>query len=187
MATVFPVVLDSCVLFPMALRDTLLRAAEAGLYRPYWSQEILDGATRNLVLTDRMAEEQAVRLQTQIQRAFPQAMVEVPNTLIASMTNDPADRHVLAAAVFSGASVIVTFNLKDFSEKALEPWQIEAQHPDAFLCNLYDLFPEAVIRLIKRQANALRSPPKTVVDILQILRRQVPEFVDRLDKHRENP
>jgi len=186
-ATVFPVVLDSCVLFPMALRDTLLRAAEAGLYRPYWSQEILDGATRNLVLTDRMAEEQAVRLQTQIQRAFPQAMVEVPNTLIASMTNDPADRHVLAAAVFSGASVIVTFNLKDFSEKALEPWQIEAQHPDAFLCNLYDLFPEAVIRLIKRQANALRSPPKTVVDILQILRRQVPEFVDRLDKHRENP
>lgn len=171
----------------MALRDTLLRAAEAGLYRPYWSQEILDGATRNLVLTDRMAKELAVRLQTQIQRAFPQAMVEVPNTLIASMTNDPADRHVLAAAVFSGASVIVTFNLKDFSEKALEPWQIEAQHPDAFLCNLYDLFPEAVIRLIKRQANALRSPPKTVVDILQILRRQVPEFVDRLDKHRENP
>jgi hypothetical protein len=49
-----------------------------------------------------MAEEQAVRLQTQIQRAFPQAMVEVPDTLIESMTNDPEDRHVLAAAVFEG-------------------------------------------------------------------------------------
>jgi predicted nucleic acid-binding protein len=186
-AAVFPVVLDSCVLFPMTLRDTLLRAAEAGLYRPYWSQEILDGATRNLVVTSQMSKEQSVRLKTQIQRAFPQAMVEVPNTLIESMTNDPGDRHVLAAAVFSSASVIVTFNLKDFSEKSLAPWQIEAQHPDTFLCSLYDLFPEAVIRLIERQAKALRNPPQTVADILQILRRQVPEFVDRLGKHGGNP
>jgi predicted nucleic acid-binding protein len=180
-AAVFPVVLDSCVLFPMTLRDTLLRAAEAGLYRPYWSQEILDGATRNLVVTGRMTEEQAVRLQAQIQRAFPQAMVEVPDTLIESMTNDPADRHVLAAAVFSGASLIVTFNLKDFPKEALEPWQIELQHPDTFLCNLYDFFPEAVIRLVERQAKALRSPPQKVVDILQSLRRQVPEFTYRLE------
>jgi predicted nucleic acid-binding protein len=167
----------------MTLRDTLLRAAEAGLYRPYWSQEILDGATRNLVMTGRMTKEQSVRLQTQIQRAFPQAMLEVPDTLIPSMTNDPGDRHVLAAAVFAGASLIVTFNLKDFSENALEPWQIEAQHPDTFLCTLYDFFPEAVIRLIERQAKALRSPPQTVADILQSLRWQVPEFVDRLENN----
>jgi hypothetical protein len=40
---VFPVVLDSCVLYPMYLRDLLLRAAEAELYRAHWSQEILDG------------------------------------------------------------------------------------------------------------------------------------------------
>jgi predicted nucleic acid-binding protein len=166
----------------MTLRDTLLRAAEAGLYRPYWSQEILDGATRNLVATGRMTEEQSIKLQSQIQRAFPQAMVEVPDALIESMTNDPGDRHVLAVAVFAGASMIVTFNLKDFSENALEPWQIEAQHPDTFLCNLCDFFPEAVIRLVERQAKALRNPPQTVTDILQSLRRQVPEFVYRLEK-----
>ena len=28
------IVLDTCVLYPRALRDTLLRAAEAGMYRP---------------------------------------------------------------------------------------------------------------------------------------------------------
>jgi len=39
----YPVVLDSCVIFPMHLRDTLFRAAEIGLYDLYWSQEILDG------------------------------------------------------------------------------------------------------------------------------------------------
>lgn len=31
----FPVVLDANVLFPFTLRDTLLRAAHAGLYQVY--------------------------------------------------------------------------------------------------------------------------------------------------------
>jgi hypothetical protein len=35
--SVIVAVLDSCVLLPAALRDTLLRAAEANLYRPQWS------------------------------------------------------------------------------------------------------------------------------------------------------
>ena len=50
----FPVILDSCVLFHIYLRDTLLRTASVGLYTPYWSQEILDGAIRNLVSQGRM-------------------------------------------------------------------------------------------------------------------------------------
>ncbi len=35
------VVLDACVLLPIALADTLLRIAEKGLYRPLWSDRIL--------------------------------------------------------------------------------------------------------------------------------------------------
>lgn len=45
---------------------------------------------------------------------------------------DPDDRHVLAAAIKAGAQVIVTRNLKDFPETDLQPWDIEAQSPDAF-------------------------------------------------------
>jgi hypothetical protein len=56
-------VLDSCVLFPMYLRDTLLCVSEAGLYVPHWSQEILDGATRNLVNTGRLTTTQAMKLE----------------------------------------------------------------------------------------------------------------------------
>ena len=37
-------VLDACVLAPIALADTLLRAAEKGLYRPLWSDRILTEA-----------------------------------------------------------------------------------------------------------------------------------------------
>ena len=53
------VVLDANVLYPFTLRDTLLRSAEAGLCQVYWSAQILDEATRNLVLGGRMTARQA--------------------------------------------------------------------------------------------------------------------------------
>ncbi len=40
--TCLSVIVDSCVIYPMQLCDTLLRAAEAKLYQVYFSQEILD-------------------------------------------------------------------------------------------------------------------------------------------------
>lgn len=42
-------VLDANVLIPAAPRDTLLRAAELGLFQPVWSDQILDEVQRNLV------------------------------------------------------------------------------------------------------------------------------------------
>jgi polyhydroxyalkanoate synthesis regulator phasin len=41
----------------MYLRDTLLSAAEAGLYTPYWSQKILNEAMDNLVLKGKISAE----------------------------------------------------------------------------------------------------------------------------------
>lgn len=44
---------------------------------------------------------------------------------------DEDDRHVLAAAIRCGADSIVTFNLKDFPQSALEPYGIEGKRTAA--------------------------------------------------------
>ncbi|WP_394844240.1 PIN domain-containing protein [Pendulispora brunnea] len=87
----FRVVLDANVLFPSTLRDTLLRAAEAGVYQLYWSATILEEMRRNLVSTGRVAEEKAQRLVTVMCEAFPEAMVVGHEPLIDRMPNDPKD------------------------------------------------------------------------------------------------
>jgi len=54
--------------------------------------------------------------------------------LIASIVlPDADDRHVVAAAIHGGASLIVTFNLKDFPPDRLDPYNLAAQHPDDFI------------------------------------------------------
>jgi hypothetical protein len=70
-------------------------------------------------------------------------------TLIDAVTlPDPDDRHVLAAAIRAGADLIVTFNLKDFPEKDLKPYGIEAQHPDDFLTFQLDLAPNTAPTMV---------------------------------------
>lgn len=82
---------------------------------------------------------------------------------------DPDDRHVLAAAIRAGAQVIVTFNLRDFPAAALEPYGVEAKHPDAFVLDTLDLAPAAVGAAVVDQARALRNPPTPLGDLLETL------------------
>lgn len=176
---VFPVILDSCVLYPMYLRDTLLRAAEKGLYQVHWSQEILDGAIRNLVANQQITKTQADYLQKQLNKAFPEALVEVTERLIPCMDNHQGDRHVLATALIAKAQVIVTDNLKHFPEKSLRQFRVEAQSADQFLTSLYDLFPKAMIEVIQIQSYSLKKPALSIGELLNLLEKSVPTFVSR--------
>jgi predicted nucleic acid-binding protein len=170
----FGVVLDACVLFPFSLRDTLLRAAAADFYQLYWSAEIIDEVKRNLVKTGTMKEDQAASLVAQMESFFPEAAVSGYEPLTAVMKNDPKDRHVAAAAVKAGAQVIVTSNLKDFYDL---PDGVEAQSPDDFLCNLFELDPERMCELLREQAAEMRKPPRTFEQLLNGLAKTVPQFV----------
>jgi hypothetical protein len=44
----FVVVYDACVLYPMTVRDLLLRIANTGVVRARWSERILDECFRNV-------------------------------------------------------------------------------------------------------------------------------------------
>ena len=50
----------------------------------------------------------------EMRRTFPDAEVRGYENIVETMTCDPKDRHVLAAAVRSDAAVLVTFNIGDF-------------------------------------------------------------------------
>jgi predicted nucleic acid-binding protein len=124
------VVLDANVLYPFTLRDTLLRAAAEGFFQVYWSERILDEASKNLVASGTMTGKQASRLRAAMANAFPESSVTGFESLISAMKNDAKDRHVVAVAVKAGAKVVVTANLKDFRDL---PEGIEAESPDGFL------------------------------------------------------
>lgn len=170
------VVLDACVLFPQALRDTLLRIAEADLYEVHWTEEILEEVRRNLVNKGRMAEDKALSLITAMNTAFEDAVVTGYAHLIPSMTNHLKDRHVAAAAVACNARIIVTSNLKDFPKEALAPFQIEAQHSDTFLTTLLSTNLRQVRQILQNQATAYRQPSMTPFELLNMLAEEVPMF-----------
>lgn len=146
----FSAVLDANVLYPFSLRDTLLRLAELELYTALWSERILDEMHRNLV-EHRLTDAQAASIEAAMRAAFEEAAVDPAEIerLEPAMTNDPKDRHVLAAA---DSELIVTFNLADFPPDACEPVGVEAIHPDEFLLDLHDLAPEAVRAALEQQA-----------------------------------
>ncbi|MDL9948563.1 PIN domain-containing protein [Gordonia sp. ABSL11-1] len=172
------VVLDACVLLPYQLCDTLLRLADAGLFVPLWSTEILDEVERNLTGTFDVELSKARRRVRQMQQAFPDAMVDGWQSLEPAMTNDPKDRHVLAAAVQGGADLIVTANLKDFPASALEPHDVEAIHPDDFLQDQYDLDPEATLQVLRDQRAAYTRPAMSFEEFHRALAETVPRFAE---------
>lgn len=178
----FTAVLDACVLYPFSLRDTLLRLAEAELYDARWSQRILDEVSRNLIANERLDAAQAIRLVETMQRAFPEASVPLDQVvqLEVAMPNDPGDRHVLAAAVATGAEVVVTTNLRHFTADACQSVGVTALHPDEFLCDLYALDPPVVCAAIRLQAADLDRPTVTVSELRSHLAVVVPGFAELL-------
>jgi predicted nucleic acid-binding protein len=169
----FPVVLDACVLYPFTLRDTLLSAAASDFYQLFWSATILDEVTRNLVGNEQVNEGQAAHLRAALEDAFPESLVTEYEEYIPVMKNDEKDRHVAACALKAGAQVIVTSNLRDFRDL---PSGIEAQSPDEFLCHLFDLNPEEMVAVVRKQAARLKKPPRSFEDVLGSLAKSAPRF-----------
>lgn len=147
MAVAFPrAVIDAETLYRRHARNLLVWHAIQGLFHLHWSRRILDEARENLLpRVTLVPQDQAEKVQQILSRVTDAlyasgAGSEVPEAEIAAiedgMTNDPKDRHVLAAAVACGADTVITTNGKDFPPSATAPHGITPRSPDEFLASL---------------------------------------------------
>tara|TARA_R110000868_G_scaffold2384_7_gene17755 strand:- start:36607 stop:37182 length:576 start_codon:yes stop_codon:yes gene_type:complete len=144
----FTVVLDANVLASALGRNLALSLAEAGLFRPRWTNDILD-ETERAIAKITQDPDTAKRQRERIAEAFPEACIDGHQMFIASLKlKDPDDRHVVAAAIRTRAGIIVTENRRDFDPETLEALDIQCLRLDDFVADIIDLAgPEAVAAL----------------------------------------
>jgi predicted nucleic acid-binding protein len=169
----FTVVYDANVLYPNTLRDLLIRIAQSGTVQAKWTSEILDEMVRSLGRNrPDIPSSRLDRLRDLMNAAVRDCLVSGYEPLIEGLKlPDPGDRHVLAAAIKSGAQVIVTRNLKDFPASDLQPWDIEAKSPDAFVLDQVGINGRAVAASVRQIADSRTNPPESVEDVLSQLER----------------
>jgi len=171
-------VLDACVLYPTVLREILIGAARAGLYRPLWSARILEewaraAARRNPV------DEAFARGEIALLRAeFPKAeIVAQPGLESRLHLPDENDIHVLAVAIAGHADAIVTSNRADFPRGTLAGEGLERRDPDGFLWQLLSEYPEqmrALTETVRAQAERLSGTPQPIRALMK--RARLPRF-----------
>lgn len=183
--------MDACALVSVLKRNLLLSLAGADFFRVRWSVRILDEAERNIAkliaargLLD--AEDRAARARGAMERAFGDAVVTGYEGLIGGLMGlpDPDDAHVIAAAVKTRASVIVTDNLRHFPRSVLVPLDLEAKTTDVFVADAIDLDAGRAVAAIRRMRMRFGKPEKTAeVLLLDMEAAGLTQTVDVLREH----
>jgi predicted nucleic acid-binding protein len=171
----YTAILDANVMFPVNVFDILAQFSIEGLFTAKWSQDIDDEWTRNLLANRAdLTQEQVLKRRNRQRIALPDWEVEKEKyqSLIKAINlPDINDRHVLAAAIAGHADSIVTFNIKDFPNQILDQYDIEAIHPDDFICHQLDLIPYQALTAIKHIRLRLKNPPYTAQQLLDSYKR----------------
>ncbi len=169
-STRFTCVLDTCVIYPIDIRDILLWFAYFDLYTPKWSQTIFDELSK-IMLEKGMPSDIANEQINRINFAFPDAMVSNYQELIATLSlPDRKDCHVLAAAIKCNANLIVTNNLKDFKNEYLSKFGLNAKSADDFITDTIDLNTNLAKKAFVTMVAHRTSPDVDVYQMLDILR-----------------
>jgi predicted nucleic acid-binding protein len=169
----FIVVYDANVLYPNTLRDLLVRVAQSGIVQAKWTNAILDEMLAALSQNrPDIPPARLARLRNLMNGAIRDVLVTGYEPLMEGLKlPDPDDSHVLAAAIKSGAQAIVTRNLKDFPATDLQPWDIEAKSPDAFILDQLGINGRVIAAAVQQIADSRVNPPEAVEDVLAQLER----------------
>ena len=164
--------LDASVLYPAPLRDLFMNLALLDVFQARWTNQIHDEWTCNL-LKNRpdLHVSRIERTRALMNQHVRDCLVHHFEHLIAALQL-PDDRHVLAAAIRARAKFVVTANLKHFPADLLEPYEIQAIHPDDFILKLFKSNPTGVLAALYEQRSNLQKPPITAQTLLEILEQQ---------------
>jgi predicted nucleic acid-binding protein len=179
----YTAVFDACVLYPAPLRDLLMSVAMTEQFRAKWTDEIQNEWMRNLLAKrEDLTEVQLQRTVELMNQSIPDCLVENYEEFKDSLElPDPGDHHVLAAAIKCQADVIVTNNLKDFPQAAMDKYHIDVQSPDVFLNHLFDLNPVAFCKAVHGMRKRLHNPEQTAEELLRTFYKQgLPMTVNKL-------
>jgi predicted nucleic acid-binding protein len=178
-------VIDACVLYSNLLRDFLLHLAHDDQILPFWTEEIHDEWIRNVLKKRPELKEKLARTRRKMDTHFPNSLVRGYELLIPThQLPDIKDRHVLAAAIHARAKYIVTFNLTDFPQSALQFCGIEALSPDDFVLRIIQSRANRVLVMVKRHRAGLVRPSLSAAEYLAMLEKQgLPKTVAFLREH----
>ena len=166
----FTCVLDTNVIYPITIRDLMLWFAHYDLFTVKWSKHIFD-EWEDVMKRKGVDEREIAKRISIADRAFPDARVNNYEPLIDGLDlPDSKDRHVLAAAIKTNASVIVTHNIKDFPEEYLASFGLSAKSADDFLTDIIDLNHEVALAAFKEMVFHRRNPEKDEFEVLDELR-----------------
>ncbi|MFX0544627.1 RSP_2648 family PIN domain-containing protein [Roseovarius sp. S1116L3] len=135
--------LDTCVIYPTVMRQMLLGAAASGAFTPLWSARIIEEWQRAAIKLGPDGMAQAASGAALLAMHWPKAEIRWSGSLEDRLwLPDPADIHVLAAAIAGSADVIITLNAKDFPRQILAEEGLSRSDPDAFLHGIWQAQPE---------------------------------------------
>ncbi|MEL6451321.1 MAG: PIN domain-containing protein [Pseudomonadota bacterium] len=137
------ILIDANVLYPTVMREVVLGMARAGLFQPQWSPRILEEWARAAAKLGAEGEAQARGEIAMLEVAWPTASKRhAPELEQRLWLPDPADVHVLAAAIAGSADAIMTVNAKDFPRNILAEEGLVRVDPDSYLQGCAEAHPE---------------------------------------------
>ena len=178
------VMLDACVLYPTVMREVLLGCARQGLFEARWSERILEEWARAAGKLGPSEEVWARGEIANLSANFPKASVSYAVELERQYwLPDPADIHVLTAAVVGSCDGILTMNAKDFPKNILGEEALLRWDPDGFALILLHQAPDqvrVVADAVLTDANRLSDQPWTMRALMKKAR--MPRFGKALEK-----
>ncbi|HLM85391.1 MAG TPA: PIN domain-containing protein [Solirubrobacteraceae bacterium] len=176
-------VLDTDIIYSRVLHELLGRVAnELRLLDLFWSEELLAEARSSLVAKKGLSGEVAQRWVDYLPQSFPAGYTnldEVPTAVdLGSLTADPADHHVCALAVVSGADYLFTHD-RGYLREGLRRFDVDVLAPDEFLAPALDADTRGMLDILELQASSWAGG-RSIEELLAAIERAgAPSLVER--------